>query len=785
MSAAPLLTNLDWAQAYAAQGLVVLPLWPGKKVPHASKRHPERSLLGEGFKLDTVGSKDPGQLIDWWAQEPNAGIGIVCGRRSRLLLIDIDTKNSGEWAWESWKAERADEGLVLPISPVVKTPSGGFHLWFLLPEGVDCRLWDDWLPGVDVLGTGHWVAAPPTLVSEHGRAYEFLTSGTIPVVPEWFLTQVTKPTRRRTANSSDATIMEHEFDGERFDWGPVFEGVPIRPGAQNTLLHRAACSCRARRQTDDMALSNLRQVIDCFVNDPDRDPWTDQHAVEMWERVKEEFPAGVGQPLPYRPPQLTLIQGGADEDGRGGEPVDPEEGGGGTDDDDAGPNRNTDRMNAREFQHHFRDEAVWTPEAGWLVWNGMRWATDELQRIKELMERLAERMLMRRTTVVDDEERRTLYARAMRLESSKGLSSTLAYAESMMARNVTDFDKDPWLLNCLNGTVDLRTGVLRPHEPTDLLTRMCPTEYDPEAVDPVWDEFIRVVLPEPQRLVLQRFMGSCLTGVVRDKAFLVPTGPKHTGKSTATEPLLRVLGDVDEGGYATTWDERVVQRGTSVNRDEKANKARAARLVVVGELTRGARFEDSFVKRITGGDTLDARPLYRRSFSFRPQFKLVMHSNSVPKSSDPALHDRLKMLPFANVFENRTDDVKNHLEQSPEAQRAILAWAVQGCVAWQQHGLGEMPWLEEMMWQYTLDSDPVVAWIDECLEQGGEFQDWITADGAWLGYESWMYSQGGKPMKRRTFERALEERGYKRVRRMNPELKTREVKWEGLRLVAK
>lgn len=447
------------------------------------------------------------------------------------------------------------------------------------------------------------------------------------------------------------------------------------------------------------------------------------------------------------------------------------------------PSRNTDRANALELIFMFGDHLCWTPQEGWLHWDGRRWRPDHLKGVRRLCELLAETLLGRLPTQ-DEVERKVTWQRVKRLESSAGVDATLTYAEPMVARSITDFDRNPWLLNCPNGTLDLRTGELRAHDPGDLITRLCPTEYVPgseaDVRDLSWELFLSTSLPGPEHVVFQRFVGSCLTGIVRDKAFLVPTGPKHTGKSTATEPILRVLGDVDEGGYATTWDEQVIQRGTRVNRDEKANKARAARLVVVGELTRGSRFEDSFVKRITGGDTIDARPLYRKSFSYRPQFKLIMHSNFVPKSADPALHARLKLLPFQHVFEERDDAVKQHLETDQEAAQTILAWAVQGCLDWQREGLGEMPWLTDMLRSYALDSDQVLAFWADALESTDVRGEFPETQAVWQAYEVWAFQGGERPMKRRAFERALEERGLARWRPQHTSA-SRTTYWSGVK----
>ena len=277
-------------------------------------------------------------------------------------------------------------------------------------------------------------------------------------------------------------------------------------------------------------------------------------------------------------------------------------------------NRDTDRANGEEFARMWGHGARWTPQTNWLLYSqDGRWVPDEglvryqcVDRVAQELKNLAAGGVG--STAVGEDFVKTLRARARRLECVPGADSALKFAAVVLELpSVRLMDANPMLINFPNGTYDAASDVLRPHNPNDLITRLCPTEWHPDARDEVWDRVLEELFNDdsPDRdckmTYLQRFAGYTLLGLSGEKQIMVPYGPRDTAKSTVTEALSRAIGDVDDGGYSTTWDALVVQAGNTVNRDEKLNKARAARMVVTGELEKGARMADNFVKRYSGG----------------------------------------------------------------------------------------------------------------------------------------------------------------------------------------
>lgn len=468
--------------------------------------------------------------------------------------------------------------------------------------------------------------------------------------------------------------------------------------------------------------------------------------------------------------------------------------------------RDTDRANAHDFVRIFGHNYVWTPDGGsqisngWLVWDGRRWKADDDLTRDLICGKLAD-MLWDRADDPDtplgviDATRR----RARRMEGVAGINGCMLLSRAHLVRSIVNFDKDPYLLNCPSGTLDLRTGTMREHRREDYLTRMCPTPYDPNAQDPVWNQVIWDAFDgdADKARYLCRFAGYSLTGETTEKSIMVMNGPTNTGKSTITEALYRVVGDAAEGGYATSWPADMIQAGTQVNRDYLMDKSRGSRMIIVAELERGSRMADSFVKQVSGGDVMNHRQVYLKPYDARPVAKLLMHSNYVPRSTDPAVHNRLKLLPFEHPARGTNpaivpfldakygprdnpvgpdSRVKRHLETSLEARKAILAWAVRGAMAWKQQGMSSAPWMQDAMERYIVESDHVWAFVQDVLEAidyrpivSGQLADpalesSVHVARCWLLYQGWAIENVARPLKKRNFEAAMEERGLKKGR---------------------
>ena len=248
-------------------------------------------------------------------------------------------------------------------------------------------------------------------------------------------------------------------------------------------------------------------------------------------------------------------------------------------------------------------------------------------------------------------------------EATSRISAMLKEAESspkIRALSV-DFDRDPWLLNVQNGTIDLRTGQLRVPRREDLITRVIPIDYDPDARSELWDRFIAEQIPDQELAAFIRLAaGYTLTGSTQEDAIFLAHGEGGTGKTTLVETIKEAMGP-----YAgSVRIEALTSAGRSPGGHSEDIAALAGlRMVTAVEASEDERLREGLVKHLTGGDTLRASLKHKPSFEFRPNFKLWMATNEAPyvRSDDSGAWRRLHKLPFTS--KRKKSDVKDQLKR--------------------------------------------------------------------------------------------------------------------------
>jgi putative DNA primase/helicase len=377
----------------------------------------------------------------------------------------------------------------------------------------------------------------------------------------------------------------------------------------------------------------------------------------------------------------------------------------------------TDLGNAQRLAHrHGRKLRYCTPIRAWLIWDGSRWRRDDVQRIMTYAAETAKSIYGEAAAAGDLETRKEIAQHAYSSESAYKLAAMIHLAEAHpnLAIRPDQLDTNEMLLNVANGTLDLRTGDLRPALEGDLITKVAPVDYDPDRTSELWDRFLREVTGGDEELAdyLQRAVGYSLTGRTTEHAVFFVYGPPATGKSKFTGAIKDVLGDY---AMQTAFETFLAKRWGGGASNDIADLA-GARLVLATEADRGRRFAEATLKQLTGGDTVRARQLYEKNFEFRPQFKLWLAANDAPQvnNDDDAIFRRMNIVPFVHVvpLERRDKDLGERLAR-PEVRSAILAWAVRGCLVWQQEGLNAPELVSEATKQYRDDQDPLQFFLDE------------------------------------------------------------------------
>lgn len=416
---------------------------------------------------------------------------------------------------------------------------------------------------------------------------------------------------------------------------------------------------------------------------------------------------------------------------------------------------NAERLVAR-FGHDLRYVVRWKKP---LAWDGTRWVDDESGLIARYAKQTARSMLCEAATVEDSKVREAIISWSRRSESKDRQAAmlALAYSEPGIAIRHEDLDRDPWLLNVANGTLDLRDGSLNPHRRVDLITKLCSVVFDREAECPRWDETLELVFENDPVMIafFQRLCGCCLTGDVSEHILPIFHGEGQNGKTTLMETMMNVLGP--DYAMSATQDFLMVQkyRGHTTEYMSLFGK----RLVVASETGEDCRLDEPLVKRLTGSDEIRGRRMREDEWSFKPTHKLFLSTNHEPKirGTDHAIWRRVLKIPCTfRIPPERA--VKGMADRLREEAPGILAWAVRGCVAWHHAGdLGVPSKVSLATKQYREDQDELGPWIAEGCDLGIGFQQ--QSSDLYANYKGWAERSGIHPMSSTQFGRRLPREG--------------------------
>lgn len=420
---------------------------------------------------------------------------------------------------------------------------------------------------------------------------------------------------------------------------------------------------------------------------------------------------------------------------------------------------NGERLIAR----HGSDLRYCHPWQKWLVWDGRCWKVDDTAEVRRRANETARAIYAEAAAVAphggEDEraaKRRTeLASWARKTEARERRDAMVFMAQEHHPVVPEQLDANAWLLNVANGTIDLRTGQLRPHRHEDLLTKVAPVSYDPQATCPTWLTFLDTILAGDAELLtfVQRFTGYALTGDTSEHVLLVAYGTGANGKSTFFDTLLALVGDY---GWQAPPDILLQQQAGHHPADE-ASLFRV-RLAVCAETPGNRRLDTAKMKRLTGGERVTARRMREDWWSFTPTHKLALGTNHklLVDTTDHGTWRRPKMVPFAVTIppEKRDKQLpKRLLAELP----GILRWAVEGCLQWQRHGLGEPRAIREATQAWRDESDVLGAFLATCCELGSRYE--ATSKALYKTYLIYCEANGDEPLKQQPFGRRLTERG--------------------------
>jgi putative DNA primase/helicase len=608
----------------------------------------------------------------------------------------------------------------LPPTPCAST-GNGFHYYFKHP-GFEIRNFVRKAPGLDLRGDGGYVVCPPSIHAS-GRQYEWcpglgLDEVDLAEMPEWLVELVREP-----ATSTEASNIDWEQD--------------IVAGGRNDALTKRAGSLLTKMPAAE-ALTMLLA-------------WNQAHC---------------NPPLANAEVQIIVESIASKEATKPTRKSDTEAFG------------LTDMGNAKRLvSRHGENIRYCHAWKSWLIWDGTRWKSDENKTIFELAKDTTKHIPEEIKTALDDNDVKAIIGHAKRSESEARLKSMINLAQSEPGIPVASdqLDQDTWLLNCKNGIVDLRSGVLMPHDKGILLTKLAPVDYDQDAKCEIFEAFLGKIMAGNTNLTdfLQRAFGYSLTGDISEHKIFFLYGSGANGKSTLLEAIKNVMGDYAKQTPITTFTLR--NNGNDSASNDLAG-LKGSRMVSATEAEETHRLAESLVKSVTGGDTVACRFLFKEFFEYAPQFKVFISTNRKPyiAGTDLGIWRRVCLVPFDVSIPEEEQDRKL-AEKLRAEQQGILIWLLTGCLRWQRLGLDVPDEVKAATEEYKTEMDWLAGFLDECCVLMAQISCGSTE--LYDEYVKWAEKNGEKIRSQTKFSVALSEKGLEKGRGG-----TGRVRWLGIGL---
>lgn len=414
---------------------------------------------------------------------------------------------------------------------------------------------------------------------------------------------------------------------------------------------------------------------------------------------------------------------------------------------DARPPEFSDEALALRFAElHANDLRYVAAWGRWLSWDGARWQFDDTLAAYDLARKVC------RVAAAQCNKAKS----ASVLASAKTVAAVerLAKADRRIAATVDQWDVDPWLLNTPGGVVDLRTGERLPHVPNGYMTKITSEAPDSACPTPTWSGFLDRVTGGDAELVafLQRMAGYALTGSTLEHALFFLYGVGANGKTTFINAVTAVAGDYHRAAPIETFT-----ASNSERHPTDLAGLRGARLVTSVETEEGRRWAEAKIKTLTGGDKISARFMRQDFFEFTPTFKLLIAGNHKPglRSVDEAIRRRFNLVPFDVVIPPEQRD-KNLGERLRAEWPGILAWMIDGCIDWQEHGLAPPEAVTSATAAYLEAEDAMAAWIEEAGAR--DPNAWEKTETLFASWKAWADNAGEFVGSMKRFSQNLERR---------------------------
>jgi putative DNA primase/helicase len=408
------------------------------------------------------------------------------------------------------------------------------------------------------------------------------------------------------------------------------------------------------------------------------------------------------------------------------------------------------------FAKHYAERLRYCHSIGsWFEFDGFLWRRDEKNRAFEFVRQIARELTEGREFKELKEFRKTAFAAGV---------EKFSQGDPALAVTADYWDRNPYLLGTPGGTVDLRTGILRPGDPADGITKATAVTPSDHTDCPVWLGFLREATGGDVTMVrfLQQWAGYCLTGDTREHALVFAHGPGGNGKTVFLNTITGIMAD-----YATPAPSDTFTISIGDRHPTDLAGLRGARLVSASETEQGRAWAETRIKALTGGDEISVRFMRGNFFRYRPTYKLLIIGNHQPRleTVDDAVRRRFNIVPFTNQPDKPDHQLEEKLrDEWPE----IFRWMIKGCLDWQANGLLRPQRVLQTTQDYFNDQDMLGQWLATCCDlQPGNDRMRETTTALHLSWSTFAKQAGEKPETQKAFVGKLEKRVPDRYKNMH------------------
>lgn len=767
------------ARAWLDAGVSLLPI-----LPNGSKR----SAVAWAQYQEALAS--PNMVDQWFGNGTPYGLGLICGRISGdLEMLELEGRACDSASLSKIMTQLAKADLHAVWSHLNGSegysewsPNGGLHLLY--------RISDHPVPGntkiaqdeqlqclAETRGEGGYVVVAPTSGACHptGEAWT-LINGTFGVLPEitWeqrcalhealrlALDSRPLPQVQTPAPSSSVVLPRAPAEGaglsplddfeERTDWADILipagwslfksfssgERWWTRPGKGTRDGHSATTGHASDRERLYVFSSSTVFNIQTSYTKPGAYGML-FHGGDMKATAAELARRGFGDRAQLERSELELRRPTEGDKETGEEPRYIQN-------DDGNAQYLRDRVDG--------DFLFVEEESRYFAWDGQVWRPD----VKGTLQQVFKQFTRERHVRAIDEGNKIdaswwkQSGNAGRTEAALKMMRT----EPGVSVSTTEMNLAARSLNVKNGILDLDTGVLKPHDPKQRMTRLFGAYFDPQAECPSFVKFMEDVLPDPvMRAYVQRALGYTLLGDVDQRAMFMIHGPSGTGKSTLMEAMREVFGDYGITAPPGAFRAKRADQGPT----NDLHALRGRRFVTTSETAEGANFDEDLLKRLTGRDRVQSRELYQTNQEWTPECVIWLATNHPPRfnSDDDAIWRRTKLIPFVTQFlgDGEIPDMARTV-LAPEAS-GILNWLLVGLKDYLANGLGEPTEVREAAEEQRLQSDSVARFLEDRVADGvfsvGSGQ--LKGTEAYMMYVEWTRQVGDRPLGRARFDHRM------------------------------